>query len=216
MTSASVVLPGSPMTIDGFVSMENSYSLTYKQLISWQTFWNLGCSQVRAWEVDPQASWPVSKSAGALVWSRPRGGQGGLNVQDPCFQSPQGLVWGMAAVSWVQNQVSLPMCIHAHGSEVDRGVLGRGRQRGWGRLVPDVPWTVTQRVQGWPLCRLPSRTEATKSTGRKQAGSRLLGELPRAMARARPRSPPSKSLSSGRGACYLQTSFFFRLRNIAI
>lgn len=54
------------MTTDDFVSM-GKYSLTYKQLISWQTFWNLSRSQVRAWELHPWASGPIGKSAGTLV-----------------------------------------------------------------------------------------------------------------------------------------------------
>lgn len=66
MTVASVVLPGSPMTTDGFVSM-GKHNLTYKQLIPWQTFGNLSRSQARAWEVHPWASWPIGKSAGTLV-----------------------------------------------------------------------------------------------------------------------------------------------------
>lgn len=54
------------MTTDSFVSTEK-YNLSYKQLTSWQTFWNLSYSRARAWEVDPWASWPIRKSA----WSGP-------------------------------------------------------------------------------------------------------------------------------------------------
>lgn len=175
------------MTMDGVVST-GKYNLTCKQLISWQTFWNLSCSQVRAWEGDPWASWPISKSAGTLVWSGPWGGPGGISTENPYFQSPRGL--GLGAEPRLP-----PVCVHVGSAEVGSGALGKERQSGLGRLVTGVPLPVTQGAGLAPL------SAASRSCGHGEDGSREQS------------AGAFMSHVQGQGSAICRLLFLFKLRN---